>query len=110
MRIAVIGVSLFACLVFAALVPALVPRVGRAERAAPGGNGGLIALSAPGEHGQQVTLIDPETRVVGVYHIDAATGEIVLKSIRNIHWDLQMNEFNGTSPLPSEVRSMLDRK
>ena len=47
---------------------------------------------------------------MGVYHIDLATGEVSLKSVRNIHWDLQMIEFNGTRPLPREVRSMLEQR
>jgi hypothetical protein len=47
---------------------------------------------------------------LGVYHIDLASGEIVLKSVRSIHWDLQLGVFNGTSPLPREVQSLLDQK
>ena len=57
-----------------------------------------------------MTVIDPEKHVLGVYHIDLTSGEIVLKSVRNIHWDLQMGEFNGTKPLPQEVRSMLEQR
>jgi hypothetical protein len=30
--------------------------------------------------------------------------------VRNIHWDLQMMEFNGTRPLPDEVRSILEQQ
>jgi hypothetical protein len=41
--------------------------------------------------------------------VDAKSGEIVLKSVRNNHWDLQMIEFNATSPLPREIRSQLNR-
>ena len=55
-------------------------------------------------------MIDPEKHVMSVYHIDLATGVVMLKSVRNIHWDLQMSEFNGTNPLPREVRSMLDQR
>ncbi len=42
-----------------------------------------------------------------VYHIDAS-GVITLKSARNIHWDLQMEQYNGTSPLPRDIRSQND--
>jgi hypothetical protein len=111
MRIAMIGVLLIVSLVIAVLV---VPNVGLAQRTAPSftpGSGTLVALAAPaGEHSQQVTIIDPEKHVLGVYHIDLTSGEIVLKSVRNIHWDLQMGEFNGTKPLPVEVRSMLEQR
>ena len=71
----------------------------------------LITLStAGGEQGQptqQVTIIDPKTRVMGVYHVNTATGEIELKSVRKFDWDLQMEEFNATGPLPREVRSQI---
>jgi hypothetical protein len=114
MRIAVVGASVVASLVIAMFVAAMVPSVGLAQRNEPSlakGGAGLVALAMPaGEQRQQVTVIDPETRVLGVYHIDLNTGEIVLKSVRNIHWDLQMVEFNGTSPLPREVRSLLEQK
>jgi hypothetical protein len=114
MRIAVIGAGfVFASLVCATFVAALVPSVGYAQRPAPASSGasaGLIALTNACEHGQQLTVVDPESRVLGVYHIDSTSGEIVLKSVRNIHWDLQMIEFNGTSPLPREIRSRLDNR
>ena len=58
----------------------------------------------------EVTVVDPRTRVMSVYHVDAKSGEIVLKSVRNIHWDLQMIEFNAVSPLPREIRSQLNRQ
>jgi hypothetical protein len=63
-----------------------------------------------GDHRQQLAVIDPETRSLAVYHIDTSSGEISLKSVRNIHYDLRMSEFNGTSPLPREVRSMVELK
>jgi hypothetical protein len=56
-----------------------------------------------------VTVIDPATRAMSVYHVSLATGEVTLKSVRRIHWDLQMNEFNATHPLPGEIRSMIEQ-
>ena len=81
-----------------------------AQRPDPQSSGGdLITMSAPAGDGlQQLTVIDPRSRVMSVYHLDTATGEISLKSVRNITWDLQMMEFNAASPLPREVRSMLE--
>ena len=71
----------------------------------------LIAFSVQdGEGNQQVTLIDPEARTMSVYHIATATGEITLKSVRRFHWDLQMEEFNGTSPSPRDIRSLIERR
>ncbi|HEX3657089.1 MAG TPA: hypothetical protein VHV55_14850 [Pirellulales bacterium] len=73
--------------------------------------GDLITLTSPlGEHKQQLTVIDPRTRVMGVYHVDNTSGEIALKSVRNFHWDLQMSEFNAAAPLPREIRSLLEQR
>jgi hypothetical protein len=54
-----------------------------------------------------VTVVDPRQRVMGVYHVDRATGEISLKSIRNITWDLQMMVHNSGKPLPQDIRNGL---
>ena len=114
MRIAVLGASVVASLVGAMFVASLAPSVGWAQRNEASLNRsstGLVVTTMPaGEQRQQVTVIDPETRVLSVYHIDLATGAVVLKSVRNIHWDLQMVEFNATSPLPREVKALLDQK
>lgn len=72
----------------------------------------LITLSAAAadeqnEQVQQVTIIDPKTRVMAVYHVKAKSGEIELKNVRKFDWDLQMEEFNAVSPLPREVRSQV---
>ncbi|REJ65075.1 MAG: hypothetical protein DWQ31_19475 [Planctomycetota bacterium] len=68
----------------------------------------LIAMSAQLADGkQQLTVIDPRQRAIVVYHVGPGEGEIVLKSVRNIHWDLQMTQFNGRPPLPEEIRNVL---
>jgi len=68
----------------------------------------LITFSSPAaENRQQLTVIDPRSRAMAIYHIDATTGVVSLKSVRNIQWDLQMSEFNGVSPLPREIQSMV---
>ncbi len=66
--------------------------------------------SPTADNRQQLTVIDPQTRVMSVYHIDVTSGAITLKSVRNIHWDLQMSEFNGVSPLPREIRALLEQR
>ena len=113
MRIAVVGASAFAGLALAWLAVAMGPSVGFAQRppVTPASGGELLTLAAPaGEHAQQVTIIDPATRTMAVYHIDTTSGEIVLKSVRNIHYDLKMMEFNGASPLPGEIRAILEQR
>ncbi len=71
----------------------------------------LIALSSDADKlNQQVTLIDPRGRVMSVYHINRQTGEITLKGVRKFDWDLQMEDFNGVSPSPREIRSLLQQR
>jgi len=70
--------------------------------------GGITALGAVVEgRYQQVTVIDPLQRSMAVYHIRLDSGQIELKSVRNIQWDLQLIDFNGQRPLPQEIQSVL---
>ncbi len=72
--------------------------------------GSLIALShtAAGNR-QQVTVIDTVKRVMTVYHIEPEEGTIELKSVRKIEWDMEMVQFNGTTPLPADIRKLLEQ-
>ena len=58
---------------------------------------------------QQLTVIDPHSRVMSVYHVELSSGAITLKSVRNISWDLLLREFNAVNPLPGEIRALLDK-
>ena len=70
----------------------------------------LIALPGTvGETGQLHVVIDPKQRVMSVYHIERGTGKIGLRSVRNIHWDLQMMEFDSEQPLPGDIRALLEQ-
>ena len=72
---------------------------------------GLIALSSDTADGrQQVAVIESKTRVMSVYHIEHKTGVITLKSVRNIAADLELDEFNTDSPLPREIRAMINKR
>lgn len=122
MRAAMAGVIVGASLVWAALwlapdrsqVQAQAPAATAGGAALPsGGSAGqeIIAFtSSVGDKQQQLLVLDPRQRVLGVYHIDTQSGQIALKSVRQIHWDLQIAEFNCVAPLPREVRLMLDRR
>jgi hypothetical protein len=70
----------------------------------------IVVPTTLGEKGQMLTVFDPRQRVVCVYHIDLATGRIALKSVRNIQWDLQINELNNENPLPQQIRSLLEQR
>ena len=73
--------------------------------------GELIALSSDISDGrQQITVIDPGSRVMSVYHIEHTSGAITLKSVRNIRSDLLMDEYNTNSPLPREIRAILKQR
>ena len=74
----------------------------------PGSASDLItSTAAVANNHQMVTVIDPKTRVLAAYLIDGTTGEISLKSVRAFQWDLQLAEFNCTTPLPNEIRSLV---
>jgi len=71
----------------------------------------LIAVPGPmGESGQLLTVIDPKMRAMSVYHVDQATGKIALRSVRNIHWDLQMTYLDNEGLLPQEIRALLEQR
>ena len=72
-------------------------------------NGSELFTQVTAADGQPltVTVIDPRQRVMAVYHVDRATGEIAPKSVRNITWDFQMIEYNSGKPLPQDIRNGL---
>ena len=86
-----------------------------AQRPSPYGQanaeGSVIALSAPAaDNASQVTVIDPRSRAMAVYRVDSASGKIKLLSVRNINWDLQLMQLNSESPLPQEIRSLIEQR
>jgi hypothetical protein len=114
MRTMVLGAVLGVVVVLAVMALAGPSSEALAQRPTPQqaeSTAGLIALSMPsGTERQVVTVIDPRGRAMSVYHVELSTGEITLKSVRNIQWDLQMMDFNGTNPLPKEIRAVLESK
>ena len=83
-------------------------RPATADRAA---SGDLIALSYDGGEGrQQITVVDPHSRVMAVYHIDRATGGLALKSVRHLTWDLLIEDFNSANPTPREIRALTQQR
>ncbi len=82
-----------------------------ASYASSGGRADLITYLLPGENNQATTLtiVDPQTRRVAVYHVSRDSGEIQLKSVRNIAWDLGMEYFNTGGPAPEEIKAMQQR-
>ncbi len=83
-------------------------RTARSSQDRAGPTSELMALSFDSEGRQQVTLIDPRSRVMAVYHVDRTTGALSLKSVRNVHWDLQIEDFNSANPTPREIRALTE--
>ena len=69
----------------------------------------ITSTAMTSDNRQLVTIIDPKTRVLAVYVVDGASGNVALKSVRNFHWDLQLVEFNGVNPLPREIQSLIEQ-
>lgn len=110
--------SLFGALLGASLVIAIAANRGSSETAfappadapARSGSNELITHVSDATSGALiVTVVDPKQRVMAVYHVDRASGEISPKSVRNLTWDLQMIEFNSGNPLPQDIRNGLKR-
>ena len=60
--------------------------------------------------GQQVVVLDTENKVIACYHANGS-GEIALKSVRNIGWDLQMKSFNDKSELaPDDIQAQINKR
>jgi|SRR5262245_18820575 len=96
----------------AGLVEAQGPR--QADRAAQdraASSADLLALSHEGADGrQQVTIVDPRQRVMAVYSIDRANGSIALKSVRNLQWDLMIEDYNSGTPAPRDIRALKEQQ
>lgn len=76
-----------------------------------GAGGELITYFLPVEgKPSALTVIDSQQRRIAVYHVNRETGEIQLKSVRNIAWDLGMEYFNTGDPSPEEIRKGLQRQ
>jgi hypothetical protein len=117
MKRVVLGILMGMGLVMAAAAMAeqrgeLLPQRGAPAIPAPAAVGAemIVVPTSLGDKVQMLTVVDPRQRVLSVYHIDMATGKIALKSVRNITWDLQINDLNNENPLPQQIRSLLEQK
>jgi len=71
----------------------------------------LLALSHDGGDGrQQITIIDPRQRVMAVYHVDRSSGALQLKSVRNLQWDLLIEDYNSGTPAPRDIRALKEQQ
>ena len=70
----------------------------------------IVVPAAVGDKTQLLTVIDPRSQAMSVYHVDLATGKIALRSVRTLRWDLQMTYMNNENPLPQEIRALLEQR
>lgn len=66
----------------------------------------LIVTTTIIEGTQQLTLIDPNTRVISIYHV-SSDGRLTLKCVRDAQWDMKIDDYNGASPSPREIRALI---
>jgi hypothetical protein len=52
-------------------------------------------------------VVDPTRQVLAVYHVDATTGAVTLRSTRALAYDLQIEDFNAVDPKPAALKKML---
>ncbi len=57
----------------------------------------------------RVIVVDPTQKRMAVYHVPTDSGEIQLKSVRNLTVDLQVQEFNSGDPSPVDMQKTLQR-
>lgn len=57
----------------------------------------------------RVVVVDPAQKRMAVYHVPVDSGEIQLKSVRNLSVDLQVQEFNSGDPSPIDMQKTLQR-
>jgi len=100
-----------ACSGIAAAVAMLVgSRELAAERAARpmADPGGLWISETPLDDSRRLLIVvDPSSRHAAVYHVDAASGALVLRSTRDITWDLMVDDFNAQEPRPAALKRLL---
>ncbi len=71
-------------------------------------NADMIAVSATvGDKFQMLSLVDPKQKVISVYRIDFATGNISLEAVRNFQYDQQLLQHNTKDPTPEQIKLML---
>jgi hypothetical protein len=78
----------------------------------PGAGDLMVVPITPGDkaQGQLLAVIEPRQQVMSVYRIDGNTGKIALRSVRNLHYDMLMTNYNNEPPLPQEIQTLLEQR
>ncbi len=71
--------------------------------------GMIVSVTPVGSTHQQVIVIDSEHATMAVYEVNLVDGQVRLRSVRHLRWDLQLTGFNTHDPQPNEIRENLRR-
>jgi hypothetical protein len=55
-----------------------------------------------------LTVVEPQTHVVAVYHVSRGDGKIKLMSVRNFDLDLRMGDYNNDGLSVKQIREMIN--
>lgn len=111
MKRLVLGAAMGAMLVGVGVWCGLGATAGAQSRpeARPAAGSPLVTLSLAGaDKIPRLAVVDPGERRLAVYEI-AENGQITLKSVRNLTWDMSLEQFNVGAPTPDEIRALLPR-
>jgi hypothetical protein len=104
------GARTFAAIAAIAVIVAVGSRELSAQRAGrplPEATGLWISDSAIDDGRRLLVVVDPATRHAAIYHLDAATGALALRSTRDITWDLMVDDFNAQEPRPAALKRLI---
>ncbi|MBC7851964.1 MAG: hypothetical protein IAF94_00865 [Pirellulaceae bacterium] len=106
------GVGLAAVLAVAGLVWSVEAQQPPASMPNFGGAGQLITYLIPSADAKPtaLTIVEPATKRIVVYHIDRTSGEISLKSARDITGDLILDYWNSPGISPQEIMKGHERR
>jgi hypothetical protein len=72
-------------------------------------SGPMLGFSSTTVDGQQLVVIDPNRQALAVYHVHGQSGQVTLQSVRRLTYDLSMEGYNATPPMPQELRQLSER-
>lgn len=84
---------------------------GKGLQIVPSGASGHSGIRAfPVQMGRNLygfVLLDPSRHTLAVYRLNGAVSRLRLMAARNYRYDLQLKDFNNSSPTPVEVKKLL---
>lgn len=55
-----------------------------------------------------MAVLDPVRQVLAVYQVDPTSGQISLRSVRLVRFDLRLDDFQTNKPSPADLREAQD--